>query len=167
MTASALPPVERPISSLITAAQNKLPEIAAFFCVQPVETAADKLSALAWRVHARQRGGDDDDPTIIRHLHDLAALRGSVSTAGDFHSLALKAAADDAGRGGSPTTGVKPEVLFAGMLERLAADPLWAREYRDYVQQVSYAEIDQLIGFDQALAAVRDLVALILDGGGA
>jgi hypothetical protein len=50
------------------------------------------------------------------------------------------------------------------MLERPAADPLWAREYQNYVQQVSYAEIDQLISFDQALAAVRDLVALIPGG---
>jgi hypothetical protein len=40
----------------------------------PVETAADKLSALAWRVHARDRASPEDDPTIIRHLHDLAAL---------------------------------------------------------------------------------------------
>jgi hypothetical protein len=80
MTASALPPMARPIASLITLAQNKPPEIASFPCVQPVETAADKLSALAWRLHARRRGNDEDDPTIIRHLHDLAALKDSVAT---------------------------------------------------------------------------------------
>ena len=165
MTASALPPVARPIASLITATQSKPPEIAAFLCVQPVETAADKLSALAWRVHARERGGVDDDPTIIRHLHDLAALKDSVGTASSFPNLALKAVSDDEGRGGTATTGIKPAALFAGMLERLAADPLWAREYQDYVQQVSYAELDQLISFEQALAAVRDLVALISGGG--
>jgi predicted nucleotidyltransferase component of viral defense system len=165
MTASVLPPVARPIASLITVAQNKPPEISAFLCVQPVETAADKLSALAWRVHARRRGGDDDDPTIIRHLHDLAALKDSVSTTDNFPDLALKAASDDEGRGGVATTGIKPEALFNGMLERLATDPLWAQEYRNYVQQVSYADIGQLISFDQALVTVRDLVALIPSGG--
>jgi EcoEI R protein C-terminal/Nucleotidyl transferase AbiEii toxin, Type IV TA system len=72
--APALSPVERPIRSLIVIAQRQPPEIDAFPCVDPVETAADKLSALAWRVRARDRTKPDDDPTIIRHLHDLAAL---------------------------------------------------------------------------------------------
>ena len=70
--APALAPVERPIRSLIAAAQREPHEIASFPCVDPVETAADKLSALAWRVRARDRSRADDDPTIVRHLHDLA-----------------------------------------------------------------------------------------------
>ncbi len=93
-----LPPIARPIASLIGMAQQKPPEVAAFLCVDPVETAADKLSALAWRVHARRRGSDDDDPTIIRHLHDLAALRATATASDDFHRLARKAMSDDAGR---------------------------------------------------------------------
>jgi hypothetical protein len=75
----ALPPVARPIASLIGAAQQKPPEVAGFLCVDPVEPAADKLSALAWRVHARQRGSEGDDPAIIRHVHDLAALRETAA----------------------------------------------------------------------------------------
>ena len=46
----ALPPISRPLRSLIAQAQRAEPEIAAFPCVDPVETAADKLSALGWRV---------------------------------------------------------------------------------------------------------------------
>ena len=72
--APSLPPVPRPIRSLIATAQREPPEVASFPCVDPVETAADKLSALAWRVLARDRTRPRDDPTIIRHLHDLAAL---------------------------------------------------------------------------------------------
>jgi hypothetical protein len=52
-----------------------------------------------------------------------------------------------------------PTALFAGMFERLAADPLWAREYEDFVRQVSFADRGELISFDQALTALRDLVA--------
>jgi hypothetical protein len=51
----ALPPVERPIRSLVAQAQGHEPELPAFACVDPVETAADKLSALAWRVCGRNR----------------------------------------------------------------------------------------------------------------
>jgi hypothetical protein len=42
----------------------------------------------------------------------------------------------------------------------VSTDPLWATEYRDYVRQVSFAAPGELIGFNQALASVRDLVAL-------
>jgi hypothetical protein len=160
----ALAPIARPIASLIGTAQQKPPEVAAFLCVDPVETAADKLSALAWRVHARKRGSDDDDPTIIRHLHDLAALKETVTASGDFSRLVQKAMSDDTGRGGEATASSDPATLFAGMLERLSTDPLWATEYRNYVRQVSFATPGELIGFDQALAAVKDLVALLATG---
>ena len=157
----ALPPILRPITSLIGMAQQKPPEVAAFLCVDPVETAADKLSALAWRVHARQRGSADDDPTIIRHLHDLAALKETIAASGDFSRLALKAMSDDTGRGGEATASSDPPALFAGMLERLSTDRLWAGEYENYVDTVSFARPDEQLGFDAALAAVQDLVALI------
>ena len=54
-------------------------EVAEFPCVHPVETAADKLSALSWRARSRDRSRANDDPTIIRHLHDLAADPPSIS----------------------------------------------------------------------------------------
>jgi predicted nucleotidyltransferase component of viral defense system len=161
LTASTLPPVARPIGSLITMVQNEPPEIASFPCVQPVETAADKLSALAWRVHARIRGSEDDDPTIIRHLYDLAALKDSATISSEFPILVLKAMSDDKGRGGAELLSNTPDALLAGMLERLEMDPLWAREYQDYVQQVSYADIGQLLTFDQALATLIDLATVI------
>ena len=96
----ALPPIARSIASLIGKAQGKPPEIAAFLCVDPVETAADKLSALAWRTLARRRGSGGDDPTIVRHLHDLAALQPVVAASRDFRGLVKNATADDEGRGG-------------------------------------------------------------------
>jgi hypothetical protein len=161
LNAATLPPIARPIAALIALTQNQLPEIAAFLCVDPIETAADKLSALAWRVLARRRGNDNDDPTIVRHVYDLAALKPHVATSGDFRTLVRKAMADNTGRGGEAIASADPATPFAGMLARLATDPLWAIEYQDYVDAVSFAQPDELLGFDAALAAVRDLVALI------
>lgn len=161
-----LPPVARPIGSLIAMAQGHPPEIATFLCVDPVETAADKLSALAWRVHARQRGADGDDPTIVRHLHDLAALKAGAEAAPEFAKLVQKAAADDTGRGGETTASFTSAALFAGMLERLSADRLWATEYEDFVREVSFADLGERITFDQALGAVRDLVERFASGEG-
>jgi predicted nucleotidyltransferase component of viral defense system len=156
--APALAPVERPIRSMIAAAQHQPHEIASFPCVDPVETAADKLSALAWRVRARDRTRADDDPTIVRHLHDLAALERQVASAPRFAELVRAAVAADEGRGGERSAPADPAAMFADMLHRLEADPLWAREYEDFVAAVSFARSGDEIRFRNALAAAANLI---------
>jgi hypothetical protein len=158
--APALPPIDRPIRSLIATAQGDPPEVPDFPFIDLVETAADKLSALAWRVQARQRGDAGDDPTIIRHLHDLAALKSTVEVSPKFTQLVQDAVTADAGRGGEATASSDPATLFAGMLERLRADKLWAAEYEDFVRQVSFTRPGEEISFDQALKAVTALTEL-------
>lgn len=154
---TALPAVERPIRSLIAQGQEIAAEIPAFACVDPVETAADKLSALAWRVCVRHRGSEKDDPTIIRHLHDLAALEACVTTAPAFNTLLSNAANADTGRGGGrvPTNVAE---RFALMLERLTTDVIWEDEYEEFVHNVSFAKSDELISFSSALAATGRLI---------
>jgi hypothetical protein len=137
-------------------AQRGSPEVESFPCVHPVETAADKLSALAWRVLVRDRSRANDDPTIVRHLYDLAALEARVGTAPRFPELVLAAAAADEGRGGSPVG--DPVGMLNEMLRRLETDALWAREYEDFVRQVSFAGADETIHFGAALIACSRLV---------
>jgi hypothetical protein len=153
----ALKPVNRPIQSLIAQAQKQPPEVSSFPCIDPIETAADKLSTLAWRVCARRRGGVDDDPTIIRHLHDLAALEGTIAGASGFAALAQKTAEDDTGRGGEGVP-LNPQERFAAMLDLLHNDKLWASEYETFVLQVSFAGPGETVTFAEALAATRRLV---------
>jgi hypothetical protein len=117
-----LPSTARPVGSLIALTQGHAPEVPAILCVDPIETAADKLSALAWRVHARRRGNEQDDPTIIRHLHDLAALKAAITASTDFVPLVRKAMEGDVGRGGDATASSDHAALLAGMLERLSTD---------------------------------------------
>ncbi len=73
-----LPPTERPIHSLVAQAQGHAPEVRTFPCVDPVETAVHKLSALAWRVCVRDRSSEKDDPTIIVNVRSLPATRALV-----------------------------------------------------------------------------------------
>lgn len=153
----ALNPINRPLQSLLAQAQKQPPEVSNFPCIDPIETAADKLSTLAWRVCARDRGGADDDPTIIRHLHDLAALEGTVAKASGFSHLAQKTAEDDTGRGGERVP-ANARDRFAAMLERLHDDKLWASEYETFVLQVSFAKEGERISFAEAFAATRRLV---------
>lgn len=123
--APALRPVERPIRSLIAQVRGHAPEVPAFPCIDPVETAADKLSALAWRACARDRSSGRDDPTIVRHSHDLAALEARTSASSAFSALVIQAVLRDRRRGGGRAP-AEPTERFALMLERLGTDPLWA-----------------------------------------
>ncbi|MBV9825361.1 MAG: nucleotidyl transferase AbiEii/AbiGii toxin family protein [Alphaproteobacteria bacterium] len=161
--APALPPVDRPLQSLLAKANRQEPEVAAFPCVDIVETAADKLSALAWRVRARTRGSANDDPTIIRHLHDLAALEDAIATAPRFRELVLAAVAADAGRGGEQNPPTDPAMVFDIMLKTLANDPLWAREYEQFVAAVSFAPAEHVISFRVALDAVKRMAGAFRD----
>ncbi|MGA2401983.1 MAG: nucleotidyl transferase AbiEii/AbiGii toxin family protein [Syntrophobacteraceae bacterium] len=157
----ALKPINRPLQSLIAQAQKQPPEVSSFPCIDPVETAADKLSTLAWRVCSRRRGGADDDPTIIRHLHDLAALEGTIAGSSGFAALARKTAEDDTGRGGEGVPS-NPKERFGAMLDLLHNDKLWASEYETFVLQVSFAGPGETISFAEAFAATRRLVALVM-----
>jgi hypothetical protein len=156
----ALKPINRPLQSLIALAQKLPPEVSSFPCIDPVETAADKLSTLAWRVCSRHRGSKEDDPTIIRHLHDLAALEGAIAGASGFAALAQKTAGDDSGRGGDGVPS-NPGERFAAMLDLLHNDKLWASEYETFVLQVSFAGPGQTITFAEAFAATRRLVGAV------
>ncbi len=155
--APVLQPITRPIRSLIARFEKNPPEVLGFPCVDPMETAADKLNALAWRVCTRKRGAENDDPAIIRHLYDLAALESRIESAPEFVALVRKIAEKDAGRGGGGAPR-DPVERFTTMLDHLHHDRGWAKEYETFVLQVSFAGPDEIITFVDALAATQRLV---------
>jgi hypothetical protein len=159
-TGAALDPKPRPVQSLLGRMLKAPPEIASLPCVDPVETAADKLSALAWRTAARKRGTEDDDPAVIRHLHDLAALAAGVVADARFKPLALDILDTDAKRSGKQ--GVDGRDLLAAMLPAIEADAVWRREYEQFVGAVSFGRDDEQISYDEAMMACRRLVVAIL-----
>jgi hypothetical protein len=71
-----------------------------------------------------------------------------VPTTLPIRSLIAAAARDD------------PAVIFADMLRRLETDPLWAREYEDFVRAVSFAGPHEMISFLDALASCRRLAEM-------
>lgn len=151
--------IGRPIRSLVAEARREEPEIPNLLCVDPVETAADKLSALAWRTHARDRADPKDDPTIVRHLHDLALLRSQIDGNSAFADLALRTLESDASRAkDKDMTGIG---LVQAMLPQIMGDPLWREEYEQFVAQMSYAAAGEEMTFAGATAACQALVNFV------
>lgn len=158
-----LPVEERSLQSFVAKARREPPEVAMLACISPVETAADKLSALTWRVLTRQRGGEGDDPTLVRHLYDLVALESYVAQSADFPSLARSLLQQDAKRG-QPS----PEIQAMTVVERLSqalalltSDTDYQREYEQFVLAMSYAKEDETPSYTQALEIVRRFQALL------
>jgi hypothetical protein len=74
-----LPRVTLPVSSFVSEALNRVPEVPAIACVSVTETAAEKLVSLTRRTAMDLAGlSRDFDPALVRHVYDLHMLQGHV-----------------------------------------------------------------------------------------
>lgn len=158
----ALAPERRPLRSLVAQAQEHPPEIPDIHCVVPAETAADKLSALTWRILSQHHGADED-PTVVRHLHDLAALESYALDHPDFPALLRTRIVDDTARmKGAPDLAVlQPSERVSAVLDILEADPKHLAGYQEFVAAMCYGRDDEIPGFATALSAVRRIAAVL------
>jgi hypothetical protein len=163
VSAISLPCMYRAVSSFLNELAKRPPEVAQIGCLDPVESAADKLSALAWRIPDRDRNQADDDPAVVRHLHDLAILRKPALAHAGFAELVLAAMHKDDRRAkrNASFTGLPISEKFEQMLRCLTSDPQYVEEYDRFVQGVSYAKAGETPDFAQALQAVRQLVEAV------
>ncbi len=156
-----LPPIERPLVSFVSQYREAPPEVHSVACVDPVETAADKLSAFCWRMLTRDRDGIKDDPTIVRHLHDLAALEAAATANAAFGGLLMETLVADGGRRGGALAEMSPGERLAAMQDRLAGDELYSVEYERFVGGMAFAGEPEIPGFGQATEAVARLCRLL------
>jgi len=137
-------------------------------CVSPVEIGANKLSALMWRVdikdRTKQKGNIANDATIIRHLHDLAALESLILSSDFIKSIQLSFNTDK-GRGGS-----NKDITLAAFTEKtltkLKTDKIYSKEYKNFVDALSYANEVETIDFKTAMLSFERIVDFILQNQG-
>jgi len=151
------PAITLPVSSFVNTAYKRPPEVERIGCISPVESAADKLSALAWRIPYRVRGNEKDDPSLVRHLHDLALLKGLALADEKFTDLVMAAMQVD-NRRAPALVSLSVEEKFQQMLERLETDAEYSAEYDRFVKGVSYAAEGEFPDFATVMQAVRKLV---------
>ena len=134
-----LPPITKPVMSFVAEFRGQAAELEAVRCVDPVETAADKLSALAWRIIARDRSAATDNSTFVRHIYDLASLQPLASSAPGFASLACEIMMDDSNRGGGAVASLGPSERLRKMIGHLNDDRLYRAEYRQFAEGMTFA----------------------------
>ena len=128
---------------------------------QPLETAADKLCALTWRVIKRDREHGNDDPALIRHLHDLGALHPVIlAEAGQFAEMAQAAYEIDM-QSGPRQMDHDLATAARQALEILRADAEYTVEYQQFVVNMSYAKTDEVVDFKEALDRLDRILTLV------
>ena len=157
-TQPRLEPVVREIQSFVSqftegSAETKI------LCLSPVETASDKLSALTWRVIKRDRSDENDDPAMIRHLHDLCALKTTVDENKDlFLEAAISSFEEDQQTGKRDTKGSFVDSMKSAITS-LSEDDEYQREYAHFVEAMSYADDEDNIDFEEAKENFEEIVS--------
>ena len=158
-----LPLVTQDVRSIVSELSGDDPETQ-ITCISPIETASDKVSALTWRVVVRDRNSDKDDPTMIRHLHDLAALKKTIwSDKEQFISCASQSLESDQNRrGGSVIASMSIKDRLTQAHEILLSDDAYREEYKQFVQSMSYADEDKQVSYDDALSSLKEIIAILV-----
>ena len=153
------PAERRGIRSIASEVMKTDPELE-IDCVSAIQTAGDKLSALTWRILVRNRADEKDDPTVIRHLHDLAALENTITDAPDDFVVSAKGSLerDNDRRGGDIIANMSIPDRLSNALKILREDGLYQKEYTQFVDSMSYADEDERIGFEKAVQSLARII---------
>jgi predicted nucleotidyltransferase component of viral defense system len=149
------PATELSVTSFIAEANGKPPEVAAITCTSIVETAADKFVALTRRAGAELAGLDEPDPTLVRHLHDLHALRERYDPA-EVAALAREIMLADAQAYGNQFPAYREDPMRETLraLEGLGTNPGYAHRYAEFERLMVYGERAE---FQSCLGTLEDI----------
>lgn len=147
-----LNPINKSISSFINELLKSKEEITQIACLDPVENAADKLSALSWRIPDRIRNNIYDDPSIVRHIHDLAILKDAIIHSSNYRSLVIKALDEDKKRS-------KNNLSYAYQdLEEKCNNMLYILKNKCFVEAMSYASQDTTPSYEMAIISLEEII---------
>ena len=157
-----LPSTENSVVSFIAQLKKDAPEVDRISCVDPVEIAADKLSALVWRIPKQTQGEMPEDRSLVRHIHDLAMLESRVKGNTQFPALVMAALQQDNERN-KEISALAPKEKFRLLLDTLTnEEEKYRAEYDTFVKSVSYATGGDVPNYDTAVNAVKWLIDFVI-----
>ena len=158
------PAVMLPVSSFVSEAFKRPPEVPEIACVSVTETAAEKLIALTRRTAMELAGlSRDPDPALIRHIYDLHVMRDHVdpnAVATLARAIATADAQEFRNQYPAYASDIAQETQKA--IEALRTDPLHRSRYDSFITAMVYGEKPT---FDTAFSAVSALADKALSGG--
>lgn len=134
--------VDRPVSSFVAEAYGREPELATIACSSVLETAAEKLVALTWRVGSELAGlRNERDPTLVRHIYDLHAIREKYDMA-EVATLAHEVMLADAKTRGDRFPAWQKDPLGETLraIEGIPNDEVFADGYANFRRDMIYGD---------------------------
>ena len=149
-----LPHVVLPISSFVSEAYGRAPEVPAMPCVSITETAAEKLISLTRRTAMDLAGlSRDADPALVRHIYDLHLMRDLINV-DEVAKLAHNVAAADAAefRNQYPAYAADIAQETQKAITALTSNPIHRNRYDSFITAMVYGEKP---AFVEALGTVQ------------
>jgi predicted nucleotidyltransferase component of viral defense system len=157
------PAVELPVISFVAEALRRPPEVTTIECVSILETAADKFVALTRRAGAELAGlVAEPDPTLVRHLHDLHALREHYDPA-EVATLAREIMGADAAAYGNQFPAYREDSLRETLrvVEELAANDAYARQYGEFQRLMVYGDDADYAACIRTLRTLTEQISVV------
>lgn len=154
-----LPIQKKDVNSLLGCYSSDFSNKFPISCINPIETAAEKCSALLWRtVYTDTK---DFDPTLMRHLYDLASLKNIlVENNTVFKTLLAKIYAEDGEKWKGKYTFVSLPEVIENFEKLVTTHTQFKKAYEQFVQNMCYNSFAEELSFKQAL---KDLKIILSD----
>jgi predicted nucleotidyltransferase component of viral defense system len=145
-------PILRKIESYFCQYDSSAPAVD-FPCVAIRETAANKITALLWRVTDEEKSADI---ALTRHLYDLSAIKPHIMDETLIDLTKTIFDADDR----NERAGMPFDVAIERTINELQSNPKFAKDYAIFVDRMVYNNSSK-IPFDKVLEDFREIIEFI------
>ena len=158
-----LPTIKKKITSFVAEFIPNCP-VVEIDCINPTETAANKFSALLWRIDIKDRSEPynhmTNDPALMRHLHDLSAMYDIIHNDKEFVRLVKEIFEKDKFRGDKERN-ILLNDFIKQTINKLENDELYEKEYNTFVSTMCYG--DTIISFKDAMKSYKALCKIVIN----
>lgn len=132
-------------------------------CISIDETAIEKWVGLTRRIMAIERGREDDDKTLIRHVYDLNAINEANKINASFTQFAKTIVINDGKqfKNQHPEYAADPGTEIRQSLTLLKDKPLWKERYEEFIEAMVYDSTNAL-PYDEAITVLEDMSANVI-----
>src|SRR5207249_2459247 len=109
-------------------------------CISVDETAIEKWVGLTRRIMAIERGYEDDDKTLIRHVYDLNEINQANRVNSNFIKFAKIVVTNDGKqfKNQHPEYAADTSSEIKQSLSLLKIKPLWKERYEEFIEAMVY-----------------------------
>lgn len=147
------------VGSIINEVINLPPEVSMMTCINPAECAADKLSALSWRIandNLTNKKSTSRDRSLMRHLYDLYHLKEIIYSDLNFHNLVNASIEEDIEKYCEEIKNMSSADKFANFIKILETSPTYRNDYATFVKGLEFSGNE--LTFDNCIKELKKIV---------